>query len=96
MVAISASVGPASASRVTAVPRKSLKMTPTVPALALALAKDARKPSGRPGFAFGVEQDDWAQAWRGVQSGLERGANRDAHTRAGFALFETNCPSVIG
>jgi hypothetical protein len=56
MVAISASVAPASASRVTAVPRKSLKVTPTMPALALALANEARKPSGVQGLPSEVRR----------------------------------------
>ena len=50
MVAISASVQPASASRVTAVPRKSLNVTPTTPADLHALRQDARKPSGDHGL----------------------------------------------
>ena len=45
IVAISASVHPASARRVTAVSRKSLKVTPTTPAALHALPHDARKPS---------------------------------------------------
>lgn len=51
MVAISASVQPASASRVTAVPRKSWNVTPTTPAFAHALRQDARKPSGVHGLS---------------------------------------------
>ena len=45
MVAISASVHPAIASRVTAVPRKSWNVTPTTPAALHALRHEARKPS---------------------------------------------------
>ena len=45
MVAISASVQPASASRVTAVPRKSWNVRPTTPARLHALPHDALKPS---------------------------------------------------
>src|SRR4029453_9775135 len=45
MVAIFASVQPASASRVTAVPRRSWKVTPTTPAAAHALRHDDRNPS---------------------------------------------------
>ena len=45
MVAISASVASASASRVTAVPRKSWNVSPTTPAALQALPHDARKPS---------------------------------------------------
>ncbi len=45
MVAISASVAPTSASRVTAVPRRSWNVTPTTPAFLHALNHDARKPS---------------------------------------------------
>jgi hypothetical protein len=45
IVAISASVHSASARRVTAVPRKSLNVTPLMPALAQALRHDARKPA---------------------------------------------------
>jgi hypothetical protein len=44
MVAISASVHPAMASRVTAVPRKSLNVTPTIPAFVRAIDHDARNP----------------------------------------------------
>jgi len=40
----------ASASLVTAVPRKSLNVNPAIPALAHALRHDARKPSGVEGF----------------------------------------------
>jgi hypothetical protein len=46
MVAISGSVHPARASRVTAVPRRSLNVTPAMPTFAHALRHDARKPSG--------------------------------------------------
>ena len=46
MLAISASVQPTNASRVTAVPRKSLNVTPTMCALSHALPHEARKPSG--------------------------------------------------
>lgn len=46
MVAISASVHPASARRVTAVPRRSLKVTPTMPAAAHAFRQEDRNPSG--------------------------------------------------
>ena len=45
IAAISASVHPTSASRVTAVPRRSLKVTPVTPAAACALRHDARNPS---------------------------------------------------
>ena len=45
MVAISASVHPAIASRVTAVPRRSLNVTPTTPTDLHALPHEARKPS---------------------------------------------------
>jgi hypothetical protein len=44
MAAISASVQPTSASRVTAVPRKSWNVTPTIPAAACAIRQDWRKP----------------------------------------------------
>jgi len=46
MVAISASVAPTNADRVTAVPRRSWNVTPTMPAFLHALPHDARKPSG--------------------------------------------------
>src|SRR5262245_19112793 len=46
MLAISASLHPTSASRVTAVPRKSLNVTSAIPAFLQALPHDARKPSG--------------------------------------------------
>ena len=45
MVAISGSVAPQSASWVTAVPRVSLKVSPTTPALSRALLNDDRKPT---------------------------------------------------
>src|SRR5215475_1164168 len=45
MDAISASVHPTSASRVTAVPRRSLNVTPTTRAFAHALRQEARNPS---------------------------------------------------
>jgi hypothetical protein len=44
MVAISASVLPARANRVTAVPRRSSNVTPSIPARLRALLKDERKP----------------------------------------------------
>ena len=44
IVAISGTVQPASASRVTAVPRKSWKVTPATPALMHAVRQDVRKP----------------------------------------------------
>jgi len=44
IVAISASLHSASASRVTAVPRRSWNVTPTTPTFAHALRYDARKP----------------------------------------------------
>jgi len=44
MVAISASVACASASRVTAVPRRSLNVIPVIPAAAQAMRQLARKP----------------------------------------------------
>jgi len=50
MVAISASVHPAMASRVTAVPRKSLNVTPTMPAFVRAIDQDARNPCEVPGL----------------------------------------------
>ena len=50
MVAISASVHPASAKRVTAVPRRSLNVTPTTPALRHPFRHEARKPSDVHGF----------------------------------------------
>jgi hypothetical protein len=50
IVAISASVHPASASRVTAVPRRSLNVTPNIPARLHAFRHEVRKPSGVQGF----------------------------------------------
>jgi hypothetical protein len=49
-VAISASVEPAIASRVTAVPLRSFYVTPTTPDLAQALRHDTRNPSGLQGW----------------------------------------------
>src|SRR5215469_4164918 len=64
MAAISASVQPTSANRVTALPRKSRKVTPTMPAAAWATRQEARKPppvqgllvvlTKMRGLAFGV------------------------------------------
>src|SRR5215470_16102601 len=54
IVAISASVQSASARRVTAVPRRSLNVTPTIPAFEHALRQDDRKPSGVQGFPSAV------------------------------------------
>ena len=45
MAAISASVQPAIASLVTAMPRRSLKVTPTMPAFLQAFLHEERKPS---------------------------------------------------
>lgn len=45
MVAISASLAPTSESRVTAVPRRSLKVTPVTPTDVQAFRQDDRKPS---------------------------------------------------
>ena len=50
IVAISVSVHPASASRVTAVPRRSLNVTPNIPARLHAFRHEVRKPSGVQGF----------------------------------------------
>src|SRR5258708_24581317 len=46
MAAISAYVQPTRANRVTAVPRRSLNVTPTTPAFLYALPQEDRKPSG--------------------------------------------------
>lgn len=54
MVAISASVHSARARRVTAVPRRSLNVTPTMRARLHALRHEARKPSGVQGFPSAV------------------------------------------
>jgi hypothetical protein len=59
------------------------------------LSEGRAEPVGRPRLALGGEQDDWTQAWLGVQRGLERSANRYDDARAGLALLEPNCIAVI-
>ena len=75
MVAISGSVAPTSARRVTAVPRKSLKVRPATPAALHAFPHDARKPSDVHGLPSLFVRMIRAALRCGVQCGLEWGTN---------------------
>ena len=71
MDAISASVQPASARRVTAVPRKSWKVISTMPAARDARCQDVRRPSlvhGRPALDVKMMGEE-----RGMRHGVEDG-----------------------
>ncbi len=63
-VAISASEQPTNASRVTAVPRKSLKVTPSMCALADAFPHDARKPFWVHGLPSELSKIVGLRLWR--------------------------------
>ena len=79
MAAISASVQPTNASRVTAVPRKSLNVTPTMPAAACVIRQEARKPLTVHGLPLELAQSviaSWAgAAARMAVSGAGQGQN---------------------
>ena len=81
MVAISASVHPTSASRVTAVPRRSLNVTSSMPAFLHALPHDARKPSGVHGLPSELSRMIVLCLFlaAAIERGLERRADRDIH-----------------
>ena len=76
MVAISASVQPARARRVTAVPRRSLKVTPAMPARLHALRHEVRKPSGiygLPSLVVRIIVEHFTIASRAALSGVPTG-----------------------
>src|SRR4051812_30999134 len=87
IVAISASVHSAIASRVTAVPRKSLKVT---------RSKGRSKPVGRPGPSIGVQQHPLA-AWFGrVKNLFQQRSYGNYDARAGLRLLQAYAFAVIG
>src|SRR6516165_918503 len=96
MVAISASVHPASARRVTAVPRKSLKVIPTMPALADAFRQLARNPSDVQGLPSAVVSMKVLCLWGSIQCDLERRTDRNNDPSAGLRLLKPDVLSVIG
>ena len=96
MVAISASVHPANASRVTAVPLKSWNVTPTTPAFLQALPHDARNPSAVHGLPSLFVQNNRAAFLGGIERRLERESYADNNTCAAFALPQANVFAVIG
>src|SRR5215831_12547867 len=99
MVAISASVHPASASRVTAVPRRSLKVTPTIPALAVATENRIRAGAdaamGYPRFGM----RDLLKLLGGLLVGLFRShAAREAETaflRQQLVVLKRSAPARL-
>jgi hypothetical protein len=59
------------------------------------LGERRSKPVRCPRLAFGSQENDGAQARRGIQRDLERGADRNADSRSGLALPEPYGFSVI-
>src|SRR5262249_28067384 len=95
MAAIIASVHSTMANRVTAVPRRSLNVTPVTPAAACALRHEARNPSevhGLPsrGVRMIVERLGVA-----IEHDLEWGSNLEAHSSASLRLLQSNALAVI-
>ena len=77
IVAISGSVHPQIARRVTAVPRRSWNVTPTIPARLHAFAHDARKPSAVHGFPSLFVSMIGGVFRRCIERGFQRRADRD-------------------
>src|SRR6516162_6010964 len=95
MVAISASVHPAIANRVTAVPRKSWNVTPITAARLHALPHDARNPSGVHGFPSAVVSII-GERFGAASSAALSGAPTGITTRVPpFRLPQANVRSVI-
>src|SRR3984893_3696350 len=96
MLAISASVAPTRARRVTAVPRRSWNVTPCTPAAAHALRHDARKPSdvhGLPSLLVSMIGERFSAASSAAFSGAP---DEDHHRLAALGLPQPDVLAVVG
>ena len=92
LFAISASVAPASASRLTAVPRRSLNVTPVTPAALHAFFSGSPKAISAPDLPIAAAKD---RTIRPIEARLERSTYRNDHMNARLVLLQPDHLPVI-